>query len=165
MDSQPIPWQVSVRLSNFLTLEECPPRWKFYNLYLFRDEQAAFYAGQSYCAFERVWEHIRGGPHGHSIIGRFVLCNWPRSGQFILDLFSSRAPRFAAVGNILDAAEKALIEAYTPCFNVSLNAQPAALPAGYLPPNASIKYLKNYKRMLREAGYAARKRPADLEWE
>lgn len=165
MDSQPTPWQVSVRLFNFLTIEDCPPRWKFYDLYLFWDEQTAFYAGQSYCAFERVWEHIRGGPHGHSIIGRFVLCNWPRSGQFMLELFSSQAPRFASVGNNLDAAEKLLIETHTPCFNVSLNAQPADLPAGYLPPNASIKYLKNYKRMLREAGYAARKRPADLEWE
>jgi hypothetical protein len=57
-----------------------------------------------------------------------------------------------------------LIEDYRPCFNIALNGEPIPLPAGYLPPNAPIKYLKNYSRMLREAKYTARADPADLDW-
>ncbi len=157
-------WEVAVPLKKFLTITECPPRWKAFNLYLFRDSQVAFYVGQSYCAFERVWEHVRGGPKGHSIMGRFILANWPASGRFTIGLLHSGAPRFAAVGNSLDAAERALIEQFSPCFNVALNDQPVAVPGGYLPPNAPIKYLKSYKRMLREAGYAARPDKSDMEW-
>ncbi len=158
------PWEICVPLKKFLTITECPPRWKDYNLYIFRDESTAFYVGQSYCAFERVWEHIRGGPHGHSIMGRFVLANWPRSGRFTIELLNAQGPRFAPANHNLDASERQLIEQFTPCFNVSLNAQPLPIPPGYLPPNAPIKYLKNYKRMLREAGYAARRDLTDLEW-
>ncbi len=165
MDSQIAEWQIAVPLRKFLTITECPPRWKGYDLYLFRDERVAFYAGQSFCAWERVWDHLKGGPHGHSIIGRFILCNWPASGRFTLELFSSQGPRFAGVGHSLDAAERLLIETYTPCFNVALNAEPLPLPAGYLPPNASIKYLKNFRRMLREAEIAEKRiRPEDMEW-
>jgi hypothetical protein len=158
------PWEIHVPLRKFLTIPDCPPRWKAYNLYLFRDDETVFYVGQSYCAFERVWEHIRGGPHGHAIVGRFVLANWPRSGRFTIELLNALGPRFDTVAHNLDAAERQLIEQFTPCFNVSLNAQPAPLPPGYLAPNANIKYLKNYKRMLREASYAAHKDSSDLEW-
>ena len=164
MCNEESPWQISVLLRQFLTFPVCPPRWKAYDLYLIRDETVAFYVGQSYCAFDRVWEHLRGGPHGHSIVGRFLLCNWPISGRFTVELHSSRAPRFEEVGCRLDEAERLLIEMHAPCFNVMLNGQPAPLPASYLPPNAPIKYLKNFRRMLREAGYASRKDPGDMEW-
>lgn len=161
-NSEDLP-RVAVPLRTFLTFTTCPPRWKGYDLYLIRDAQVVFYVGQSACAFERVWEHIKGGPHGHSIVGRFVLCNWPRSGRFTVELHSSQSPEFAAAGS-LDAAERMLIELHRPCFNIMLNCAPAPLPEGYLPPNAPIKHLKNYRRMLREAGYAARKNPEDVEW-
>ncbi len=157
-------WEICVPLRKFLTITECPPRWKAFDLYLFRDETTAFYAGQSHCAFLRVWEHIRGGPHGHAIVGRFILVNWPKSGNISLYLLDSRGPRFAPVNHNLDAAERSLIEEFTPCFNVSLNSQPTALPPGWLPANAPIKHLKNLKRMLREAGYT-RPDKSDIEWE
>jgi hypothetical protein len=159
------PYSVSLPLRKFLTLTACPPGWKAFDLYLLCDENTAFYAGQSYCAFERVWDHIKAGPHGHSIVGRFVLVNWPRSGSFTVELVSSRGPRFAGVGHDLDAAERQLIEELRPCFNVALNQQPVPLPPGCLPPNAPIKYLRSFKRMLREAGYAARRQNDPGTWD
>lgn len=158
-------FSVALPLRKFLTLTACPPGWQGFDLYLLRDESVAFYAGQSYCAFQRVWDHIQGGPHGHSIPGRFVLVNWPRSGGFTIELFSSGGPRFAAAGHDLAAAERLLIAETRPCFNVALNQQPAPLPPGYLPPNAPIKHLHSYRRMLREAGYAARRAADYPEWD
>ena len=160
-------FSIAIPLARFLTIETCPPDWKPFNLYLIRDEQVVFYVGQSQCAFERVWEHLRGGVHGHAIVGRFVLVNWPKSAKFTVMLMSSRAPRFAPVSWDLDTAERALIEQYAPCFNIALNRQPAPLPEAYLPPNAPIKQLKNFRRMLREASYAARhlSEPANTDWE
>jgi hypothetical protein len=159
------PFAVSLLLRRFLILTSCPPDWRDFDLYLIRDDETVFYIGQSDCAFGRVWEHIRGGPHGHSITGRFILANWPKSGSFFVELLSSRAPRFARVGYNLSAAERMLIEEYTPCFNISLNHQPHPLPAGYLPPNAPIKYLRSYKRMIREAGYAAQMDANRKDWD
>lgn len=150
-------FEVAVPLRKLLTITECPPRWKHFDLYLFSDRQIAFYVGQSYCAFERVWEHIYGGPKGHSTIGRFLINNWPRSGGFTIGLLFSQSPRFAGVQHQLDAAERQLIEELAPCFNVSLNRSPAPLPPEYLPPNAPVKGIKSLKRMIREAGYAAKK--------
>ena len=115
MEQDGIHWETAVLLKKFLTISECPPRWKDYDLYLIRDEQVAFYAGQSYCAFLRVWDHLKSGPKGHSIIGQFVLTNWPRSGQFVIELLNSQGPRFAHVDHELDAAERWIIETYQPC--------------------------------------------------
>jgi hypothetical protein len=157
--------EISLSLKQFLTISDCPARWKHYDLYIIRAEQVVFYVGQSYCAFERVWEHIRGGPKGHSIVGRFVLANWPRSGSFVIDLLSAQSLRFTQCNHSLDAAERCLIEQFTPCFNSALNTQPAPLPAGFLPPNTPIKHLRSYKRMLREAVYAVRSTDADTQWE
>lgn len=165
MIEEPILTELRMPLKTFLTFPTCPPRWKGYDLYIVQDAQVAFYVGQSYCAFDRVWEHIHGGPHGHSLLGRFVLANWPRSGSFTVTLLDSRSERFAPLLNNRDAAERTLIETMTPCFNTALNGTPAPLPMEYLPPNAPIKFLKSYKRMIREAGYASRKNPADTEWE
>jgi hypothetical protein len=47
--------QVIIPLKRFLLIEGCPGEWKGLDLYLFRDEAVAFYAGQSYSAFARVW--------------------------------------------------------------------------------------------------------------
>jgi hypothetical protein len=159
------PDEVHIPLKRYLAFTDfCPPRWKHYDLYLFCDDQVVFYVGQSYCAFERVWDHIRGGPKGHSMMGRFILCNWPQSARWTVVLLSSGSPRFSPVDHDLDTAERMLIEELTPCFNVSLNHTPAPLPAGYLAPNATIKYLRNFKKMLREAGYVRRSSESDSEW-
>ena len=164
MPADELPPQVTLPLKTFLTFTTCPPRWRVYDLYVIRDDTVAFYVGQSACAFERVWEHIKGGSHGHSITGRFVLCNWPASARFTIELRTSSDPAFGAACGNLDAAECRLIDTLRPCFNISLNSEPRPLPAAYLPPNAPIRNLKSYRRMLREAGYAARARPEDFEW-
>ncbi len=147
---------MQIPLKRFLTLETCPPGWPRYDLYVIRDDAVAFYVGQSYNAFDRVWTHIRGGPRGRSTVGRFVLCNWPASMRFTIELLCSASERFAGVGHDLDAAERLLIEELAPCFNDVLNRQPTPLPACYLPPDAKIRQLKSYSRMLKEAAYAVR---------
>ena len=164
MIDEPILDELRMPLKTFLTFPTCPPRWKGYDLYIIQDAQVAFYVGQSHCAFDRVWDHIHGGPHGQSLVGRFVLANWPQSGNFTVTLLDSRAARFAAQRHNLIAAERVLIESLAPCLNAALNAAPTPLPEGYLPPNAPIKFLKSYKRMIREAGYAARRNESDTEW-
>lgn len=155
---------VSILFRRFLVLAACPPEWARLDLYLIRDGELAFYAGQSECAYDRLWEHIRGGVHGHSIPGRFLLANWPRSGSFLVDLFSSSDPAFAGVGNNRSAAERVLIETWAPCFNLTLNAQPHPLPEQYRPVNAPLKRLVSYKRMLREAKMAARRDAGLIAW-
>ena len=160
------PTEISVALKQFLTFTDfCPPRWKAFDLYMISDEQVTFYVGQSQCAFNRLWEHIRGGPKGHALLGRFILCNWPHSAAWTVTLLSSRGARFECVGQDRDAAEQLLIEDLRPCLNVSLNHQPTPLPAGYLPPNTPVKNFRSFRRMLREAGYAPRSSPEDEEWE
>ncbi len=149
---------LSLSLPQFLSVEECPAEWRHFDLYLFRDEAVVFYVGQSQSAFDRVWEHVHLGPRGHSTVGRFVLCNWPRSARFTVELWSSRGARFAGVGHNLDAAERQLIEEYAPCFNDALNRSPTPLPAGYTLPAAQIKQVRSYRRMLQEARFMARRR-------
>ena len=119
--------------------EHCPLEWKHFDLYLFRDEQVVFYAGQSQLAFKRVWDHLLGGFHGHSMIGRFMWANWPVSMKFTIELMSSQCEDFAAVGYDLSAAERQLIERWSPCFNVSLNREPTQMPLQYRPPNARLQ--------------------------
>jgi hypothetical protein len=119
--------------------ERCPLEWKHLDLYLFRDEQVAFYVGQSQCAFGRVWDHLLSGFHGHSMVGRFMWANWPASMKFTIELMSSRSEAFTAIGHELNAAERQLIERWSPCFNLSLNSQPTALPLRYRPANARLQ--------------------------
>jgi hypothetical protein len=147
---------VTLTLKRFLLLERCPEAWKGLNLYLFRDERLAFYAGQSQSAYGRVWEHLLGGFHGHSTVGRFVWVNWPKSMHFTLELMSAHDEHFAQAGNELDAAERLLIERWRPCFNIAQNSQPAALPAEYLPANAPFRRRQGLNALRREAERAVR---------
>lgn len=132
---------VALPLKRFILVghEHCPQEWKHLDLYLFRDEQVVFYVGQSQLAFARVWDHLLGGFHGHSMIGRFMWANWPVSMKFTIELMSSQGEEFASIANDLNAAERQLIERWTPCFNVSLNSQPTAMPLGYRPANARLQ--------------------------
>ncbi len=145
------PSSIAIPLKRFLLLEHCPADWKGLDLYLFRDEEVAFYVGQSYLAFARVWEHLIGGFKGHSIVGRFLWCNWPRSMNFVIEMFSSKSEAFASVGNDLNAAERTLIQHWSPCFNVSLNSQPTPLPTSYLPPNAPFRRRCSLNMLVHEA--------------
>jgi hypothetical protein len=71
---------IAVPLTEFLLTEQhCPPEWRPYDLYLCRDDEVVFYVGQSHVAFDRVWQHILDGFKGRSMLGRFILCNWPAS--------------------------------------------------------------------------------------
>lgn len=148
--------RISISLKRFLLIEECPEAWKSLDLYLFRDEDVVFYVGQSQLAFARVWKHLLGGFHGHSIMGRFVWCNWPRSMRFTIELISSNSAEFDAVGNDLNAAELLLIRQWSPCFNVSLNVKPTPLPSSYLPPNANFRCSRSLNKLIHEAERAVK---------
>ncbi len=143
--------KVTLPLKRFLLIEQCPAEWKHLDLYLFRDETAVFYVGQSHLAFARVWEHLLGGFHGHSIVGRFTWVNWPASMNFTIELLDSHSEQFNSVGNDLNAAERELIQQFSPCFNISLNREPNPLPPKYLPPNAKPRFMRSLNRMRHEA--------------
>ncbi|MCL4275640.1 MAG: hypothetical protein KJZ77_17340 [Anaerolineales bacterium] len=143
--------KIAVSLKRFLLIEQCPAEWKGLDLYLFRDEAVVFYVGQSHLAFARVWDHLLSGFKGHSIMGRFVWCNWPRSMNFGIELLSSQSGEFATLGNEVNAAERLLIQQWSPCFNLSQNSQPTPLPNSYLPPNAPFRRRRSLTMLIREA--------------
>jgi hypothetical protein len=142
---------ISISLKRFLLLTDCPAEWRGLDLYLFRDEAVTFYVGQSGFAFGRVWEHLLGGFHGHSLVGRFLWCNWPVSMSFTIELLSSHSAQFEALGHSLDLAERELIRRDTPCFNVSLNARPTPVPGAYLPYNARLRCSRSLARLAHQA--------------
>lgn len=144
---------VVLPLKKFLTIELCPPEWRALDLYVFRDDAVTFYVGQSFCAFERVWNHLYGGYKGRSGVGRFVLVNWPVSMRFTIELLSSKARQFEGVQHDLNAAELALITQAAPCFNAVLNRTPTPLPECYRPPSAPIRCSRNLNHLIRDAGY------------
>jgi hypothetical protein len=156
---------VILPLRKFLLIETCPPEWKALDLYLIRADQVVFYVGQSYTAFDRLWQHINDAYKGRSVVGRFILCNFPACLQFTVELMSSQSNLFNAQANQLDAAEKALIELHTPCFNRALNSKPTPLPAAYSQPNVPITSPPTPKGLIRQARYhlKAQKRKAWMD--
>ena len=142
---------IAIPLKRFLLVEQCPASWKGLDLYLFRDEDVVFYVGQSHLAFARVWDHLLGGFKGHSLIGRFVWCNWPKSMNFTVELLSSQSEQFGDVRNELNAAERLLIQRWVPCFNLSQNQQPTPLPNSYVPANAPFKRRRSLNKLLHQA--------------
>lgn len=153
---------ISIPLKRFLLIEQCPTSWKGLDLYLFRDEDVVFYVGQSHLAFARVWEHLLSGFKGHSIVGRFVWCNWPKSMSFTIELLSSGAEQFGDVKNDLNSCERLLIQKWSPSFNVSLNNQPTSLPNSYLPANAPYRRRQSFKALLYQAERAVKAEDANL---
>jgi hypothetical protein len=151
-----------ISLKRFLLIDECPAEWKCFDLYLFRDEAVVFYVGQSHLAFTRVWQHLLAGFKGHSIMGRFVWCNWPASMNFTIELLSSQSEQFDATGNDLDTAERVLIQQLSPCLNVSQNSQPLPLPQAYLPVNAPFRRRRSFKALLYEAERAVKNEDTQL---
>ncbi len=142
---------VALPLKRFLLIEECPEEWKGLDLYIFRDDALVFYVGQSQLAFARVWEHLLGGFKGHSITGRFIWVNWPKSMNFTIELLSSQDAQFSHLHHQLDAAEQWLIHQHTPCFNVSHNPVATAVPAIYLPANAKFRRRASLRKLIFEA--------------
>jgi hypothetical protein len=145
-----------IPLKRFMLLEHCPSHWRSLDLYVFRDEDIVFYVGQSHLAFERVWEHLRNGFKGRSVIGRFILSNWPRSLKFDIELVSSLAERFNPIRHDVSLAERELIQQMTPCFNEALNRQPTPLPARYIRPNAPLRCSRSLKKLIYEAERAVK---------
>lgn len=152
-------------VKRFILLAEPPTTWRRHDLYLFRDQEVVFYVGQSHNAFERVWAHLLGGFQGHSIVGRFILNNWPRSMRFSVQLMCSASTLFEGVGNDLNGAERQLIEAYAPCFNSALNAQPTPLPTRYAAPNARVRRPKSLRQMIHDAERALQRERSQRPWE
>ncbi len=148
--------KVSLPLKRFLLIEQCPALWQGLDLYLLRNEEVVFYVGQSQLAFARVWAHLLGGFKGHSITGRFIWVNWPKSMKFMIDLLSSQDAQFHSVGHDRDAAEQWLIQQHSPCFNVSHNVQPTAVPPTYFPPNAKFRRRRTLSQYIREAQRAVK---------
>lgn len=148
--------KVTLALKRFLLLEECPAAWLGQDLYLFRDEAVVFYVGQSHQAFGRVWEHLRNGFKGHSIVGRFIWCNWPQSMAFTVELLSAQDEQFSGVGHDLAAAERQLIQQWAPCFNVALNGQPTPTPGHYRAPNTRLRCGRSLNRLIHEAERAVK---------
>ena len=156
--------QVTVTLKELLQIEHCPRAWRTLDLYLVRDGPVVFYVGQSYVAFDRVWSHFYGGFKARSLLGRLILCNWPASMHWTVELLSSRHERFAAVRQSrgtesegehrLDAAERLLIQDLAPCLNEALNRQPTPLPEVYRPPTAAPTCPRGPNKLIREAAYA-----------
>ena len=146
--------QVTVTLKELLQIEYCPRAWRTLDLYLVRDGPVVFYVGQSYVAFDRVWSHFYGGFKARSLLGRLILCNWPASMHWTVELLSSRLERFAAVGRQLEAAERLLIQDLAPCLNEALNRQPTPLPEVYRPPTATPTCPRSPNKLIREAAYA-----------
>ena len=146
-----LPCSVVVPVKQFILLEECPAAWKDFDLYIIRDECTVFYVGQSHQAFSRLWEHIRNGYKARSEVGLFILCNWPKSMNFQIELLSSQAGEFADVGNIVLRAEEMLIKRHKPCFNISQNSDPSSIPEYYFPPSSSIRSPRSLIRMRYQA--------------
>jgi hypothetical protein len=145
-----------IPLKRFLLIEQCPMAWKEMDLYLFQDETVVFYVGQSRLAFSRVWDHLLSGFHGHSLVGRFVWCNWPKSMNFTIELLRSRSEQFNRVRNELSASEQLLIQRWSPCFNISRNTRPTPLPGSYLPPNAPFRRRRSLTMLIHEAERAVK---------
>ena len=145
--------QASLAVMRFLQIEECPLEWRKLDLYLFRDAQVVFYVGQSHLAFVRVWEHIVQGYKARSVVGRFILANWPYSMRFTIEMISSSSSRFVFIGNEINAAERSLIEQYSPCFNETMNPRLTPVPAQYQRYNAPLRCSRSIKHLARDAGY------------
>lgn len=147
---------VALPVKHFLTCETSPPDWLPYDLYLFRDEAVVFYVGQSASAFARVWRHLHDGFKGRSLVGKFIRVNWPRSMNFIIELYAASEAVFVDLHHDRSAAEARLIEQFHPCFNNTFNSTPTPLPALYKPPTATVRYPRHLRRMILEAEVAMR---------
>ncbi len=142
---------ICLPLHDFLLIEQCPSTWRGLDIYLMRDDAVTFYVGQSACAFTRIWQHITDGCKGRSTVGHFILCNFPQSLDFTLEMLSSQADQFVAQANQRDRVEAFLIAQHHPCLNDALNAQPTPLPAKYHQPLSRPISFRTPRQLMRAA--------------
>lgn len=147
---------IKMKVKQFILLDDCPEELKSFDLYVIRAENTVFYVGQSHVAFHRVWDHIKNGYKWRSDVGRFILCNWPKSMNYEIELLSSSAQEFDEVGNDLLRAEQMLIRKYKPCFNISQNDSPSPMPDICLPPSAEIRCSRSIKKLQYQAEQSIR---------
>lgn len=152
--STPNELHASLLFKEFLQVEFCPPEWQRLDLYLLRDETSVFYVGQSQVAFHRIWDHFYGGFKGRSVLGRFIICNWPVSMRFTVEMMSSRASRFTGVDNDLNRCEQLLIKQHSPCLNTTFNPNPAPIPGQYASPYTSLKFRHHPQKFIHQAAQA-----------
>jgi hypothetical protein len=153
------PWMIMENIStldikHLVLLTACPAELKEHDLYVIRDYAVVFYVGQSYSAFTRVWEHIMDGYKARSIVGRFILCNWPASMNFQIDFFKSKSDLFLPVDHELEKAELQLINRYRPCFNEVGNYSPTPLPKQYKPVTEFMRYSHTLRKLQFQAEMA-----------
>ena len=145
---------IKVPVKQFILLDDCPPSWREMDLYVIRDENCVFYVGQSYQAFNRVWDHIKSGYKARSEVGLFILCNWPKSLSLEIELLSSHSEEFDCVDHDLLRAEQLLIKRHRPCFNISQNSDPSPIPGCYAAPSSAIRSPRSLTRMRYQAEQA-----------
>lgn len=88
------------------------------------------------------------------MLGRFILCNWPASLRFTIELQDSRSVGFTEVGHDPNVAECTLIEQHAPCFHEMLNRRPTPRPARYAPPGRAIYRSRSLGKLIGEARHA-----------
>jgi len=71
--------------------------------------------------------------------------------SFTIDLLSSGSAQFESLGHDLNAAERELIRRWSPCFNLSLNPQPSAVPGSYVPYNGRMRCSRSLARLAHQA--------------
>jgi hypothetical protein len=76
--------------------------------------------------------------------------------KFSIELMSSQFEQFNMIGNDVNAAERWLIQKWSPCFNVSQNSEPRPLPQTYLPPNAKLRRRRSLNALIHEAERAVK---------
>lgn len=89
--------------------------------------------------------------------------------SFTIELLSSQSEQFREVGNDLNAAERLLIERWSPCFNIALNSQPTPVPNSYLPANAPFRRRYSLNKLIHQAERAVQAEDTkilikDMEW-
>lgn len=136
----------------------CPVELSWHDLYIFHDDQTVFYVGQSNPfgtdtgAWNRVWQHLRGGFTGHSRVGEFIRHNWPESMGFEIAFWNSKASHFGDARNLPGGAEKFLIKQLSPYFNRAMARAAPRLPEKYRRPDGTATHPANIEEMIRIAG-------------
>jgi len=117
-----------------------------HRLYVVRDGAVVFYVGQSQDVRARLNEHIgrQGGrcaPTWPSLLGQAILDNLPEARDWTIKLWTIADCQEELDSDVpspwpwtKDVAEQHMILARRPCFNVTYNANPKALPERYYDP-------------------------------
>lgn len=135
-------------------VEDREPINAAYRLYVIRDDETAFYVGQSINAYNRILAHLGLDGRGNtSHIGEFIIANAPLSGTWLFQMYTVEDCRafvldyratlpeenraFYETSNNpydIDDAELALIKILRPCLNDAMNTDARPVPDKYVNP-------------------------------